>query len=604
MPSSNTTVPSPSKPRFAQAAATVTTLPTPIASRLTPPTVLIDGELITHAHPIRFTATAPLDERTALLEIDHTTAPPIQRIETAPHTVSLLDSHRLSDHTLRKPVLAHGRIESLPKTQKDATSQHRWQLTDDWSTRLDRPLDQITQLVNGVIIPANPADAALDIGSNANRADTSTDPQSAPPLQTLAGRGTPQTDWTITDALQAVSTWGELNLLTHTLLPAIAAARLPRRITLDRPLRDILTALLDPFDLILRRDITRNRDDGKNRETRQVIHREHARQIALNFQSLGGVSEIKNQPLTPTARHTKVRAEGPITEATFTLSAGWDPALAGQSPATYSRLTNTNFTEVANVYRRFVLNEDAAFSIYGVPSFDLAEFFNEPATPARPLRFLPNLTLDAGGDRRPVIVDVSYNSGSTWLRAPGSINILSNRAGILFDDTTLDPDFLTAALADTLRLRVTASLQSPTKTEVARWHGNPFHGTAPTRIIETNDTFRFRRIDKTSTHHDAVRAQTLQADEANDLAAMTQWTIEAADQTPRNTKLSRLTLPGFSGAWPVIKPGDHLFDTSRPLPADDSTTPLLLPWHERGGSVTRVDIRYENPPQIHIDATL
>jgi hypothetical protein len=135
--------------------------------------------------------------------------------------------------------------------------------------------------------------------------------------------------------------------------------------------------------------------------------------------------------------------------------------------------------------------------------------------------------------------------------------MLSNRAGVYLEDATLPSAFLTAAQNGEARVRVTASLQSPTPVRLRRWQGNPFAGRRPAKVFDLTQGYRFQRVADSSIHRTSIEAGTLLADEVDDREALHRWLVERLQQAsdgPGDGE-AKLTL---SGAWPMLRPGDHL----------------------------------------------
>jgi hypothetical protein len=234
------------------------------------------------------------------------------------------------------------------------------------------------------------------------------------------------------------------------------------------------------------------------------------------------------------------RAGGKLVESTFNLVHGWDAALEGQADEVYSR-GHDSFTQYANVYRHWVLNEDGRFTAAPFSqgaAFDLGAFFEDAPMSPQPRKFLSCLTLDDANRRRAVLVQMSLDSGATWSNYSGGVSVRADRCAIYLDDATLPAAFLAAAKANTAAIRVTATIQSPKPLDVLRWRGNPFAGTLPPQVLDVCDTFASARVDEQSIHAAGLAAGSLSALQSDPRDAMSQWL------------LSRVQRETLSGAQP------------------------------------------------------
>lgn len=161
-------------------------------------------------------------------------------------------------------------------------------------------------------------------------------------------------------------------------------------------------------------------------------------------------------------------------ESTFTLLAGWNAALEGGAHRAYSR-ANPAFLDVADVYRRWVLNEAGDWSAEPFnrgPAADLSGVLGLGDCVPRRRRFLPTLSRDAAGRSLGVVIEVSYDSGVTWRNYTGRVEVLADEAGVRVVDDQLPPDYWQAAVAGTLAVRVTACIESDRRAR-AEWSEQP-----------------------------------------------------------------------------------------------------------------------------------
>ncbi len=385
----------------------------------------------------------------------------------------------------------------------------------------------------------------------------------------------PQLDgepWSVGDALAMISAFAQLHLSLHLLPHTLKQAALLETVDLSRPLGEILRRVLDPYGLIVRRELWL--DGHAVVEHRQVRSQHHGRPIRLRWaqldQPLSDVLRIEHDAPVDAAQRWIAQASGWQMESTFDLVGGWDPALEGEADSAYDRTQSSDFAKYANVYRYWVLNEDGQFTASpysrGEP-FDLAAFFEDSRVRAQPLMFHACVTLDDAGEPRPAMVEISTDDGATWSQYPGEVEISTDRAAVYLNDSALPASFLAAAKSSTAKLRVTASLYSPQPMRVMRWRGNAFAGERPPRVLKVDHAFAFRRIAADSVNYSDVRAGTLASREVDQTQNLSQWLVARMDkaQWQPDAALEGRGRVELAGAWPWMHTGDHLIEAGGPM---------------------------------------
>lgn len=567
-----------------KACATLEAIQLPNIWQEQPALVLVDGVPVVELIARQYRQDGATDLRTATLAVatrpSADSGAPVEPAELArwlDGEATLALPVRLVDDQVRWSVLVHGRLARVDTQRSSDQDDLLLELSDRWGTLLDQTISTVwwqTPPPSGASLPAggtllfdDTRPAAYEVGQSANRSTQ---------VWKIAGRSIHvfQEDglaWTVGQVLQSLDALAGLDL-SLTLLPAeIGDTPLQHKIDLAKPIGTVLRDLLEPYGLVIQRDLTRL--SGRVVERRAVRPIEHGRVVKLAWAGpgvpLGHALKIKTQRPSPAARQWIARADGWLIESTFSLIKAWDPALEGQADTLYSKADNPAFPGYANVYRLWALNEDGRFTTIPYdqgPPFDLTSFFSsvDPVRP-RPLRFLPCLTLDDIGTRRSPIVEMSLDEGQSWSVWPGSVVVRTDRAAVYLDDTTLPPEFLSAAQAGTARVRVTGSLQNPVPVQVQRWEGNPFAGTLPPRIMDLRNGFRFQRVSTQSLHFDALVAGDLTAQEIDESAAMHDWLVRQIQREQRGAGerpgRAELTLAG-AGSWSLLRPGDRLVNAA------------------------------------------
>lgn len=368
---------------------------------------------------------------------------------------------------------------------------------------------------------------------------------------------------------------------------ATVSSSSPQADTIERRLQPVLAEL----GLVIEQSLAL--EQQQVRRTLTIVPERSGRRVSLPWpdgQGRGGsvVSVVVDREPRP-PRAWVAQGDRPIVEDTFVMQLGWDPALQGQPDSDYGRLTSSDFSLYGSVYRSWVLNEDGAYNDapFNLGSaFDVGALFDQPGTINQPLRLGTCLTRSSSGRRLSPIIESSTDSGASWSAYPGQAEVMSDRAGVQLVDDVLPAAILSAAKSGTLRLRITATLTSPDAIEEKRWDGDPFAGPAPTRVLDFSDQFAWRYIAATSIHNDAVDNGTLEANTADDRAAMrTQLQAHITDQ-PGPDISARLNLVG---TWTALRPGDRVRDAlGRGIAIDGTPSSFAT----RDARINRIDFTF------------
>jgi len=571
------------------------------------PVVLIDGVPEPRLSVDSYSATGPMDSRSSRLLLDLPDGVPGLLPRWLCAQVVIAWPMRLVDDQIAWPVLMQGSLKQVEASEAAGERGHWFELIDDWGDQTSKPIDAIWWLnTDGTLIQKLVGE--MSIGANSNRSTDrfDIDGQQAHALE--AGSGL---EWTVKSALETVSAFAGFTLLLNGLPRKLASAPLLNRIDLTRPISKALKSILEPYGLVIQRDLFLEGANVIERRAVRPISRGRPIRVAWagEDQPLGDVLKIKTDRPAQAAQKWTARAGGWVVESTFDLVRAWDPALEGQPDAEYDKANSSNFTTYANVYRRWVLNEDGFFTgppYNSGPAFDLTAFFGLGAIDPQPLIFKPNLTLQDVGTPINPIIEMSTNGGAGWSIFPNKTLALDSLAGIYLDPATLPPAYLAAAKSGQARIRVTASLMSPVSVDVSRWRGNAFTGKLPPRILDLAGVFRFQRIDSKSVHYADVQAGTLQADEADQTNLLLNWLVDQMSLHERSGEpgdgKATLELAGF---WPMLRPGDRLLEARGPGASANgeaqaitrSNTHILLidtrsGARRRSGKTTRVELTF------------
>jgi hypothetical protein len=239
-------------------------------------------------------------------------------------------------------------------------------------------------------------------------------------------------------------------------------------------------------------------------------------------------------------RRYVARGDRRIFEATLDLVRGWDDALVSYDWWQFIPSLNPNFEAVRDVFRKWALNEAGDYSgppySRGDPP-DLGPVFEGAAYVQRRRRFLEGLSRDALGRARGVLVEWSFDGGTTWQRLAMPMRILPDECGLYLTGDTLRPEYLWACMIGSACVRVTAALESDSCL-VAEWTA-PLAETLPgrTRHIEVPAGYRYRKVTPLSQFYGQA------ADEADDSARLEDLVKAAAEADARCPAPSRIRIP-------------------------------------------------------------
>lgn len=164
-------------------------------------------------------------------------------------------------------------------------------------------------------------------------------------------------------------------------------------------------------------------------------------------------------------------------ESTFQLLPLWDRNLEGQSHRQYSRSRGGDWPAMADVFRRWGLNEHGWYcdEPWGLPrhSFDGLGGEDFPLAAAR--RFMPCLSVDDCGQSLGVVVEVRCDHDGPWRRWTQPVWISPGECSIYLGGDSLEAEFFQAAVAGTAAVRVTAVVASDRRVtvELPAGEGNP-----------------------------------------------------------------------------------------------------------------------------------
>ena len=253
-------------------------------------------------------------------------------------------------------------------------------------------------------------------------------------------------------------------------------------------------------------------------------------QLSISKTNIASLHSSKS--LWPVTHRYVTQGDFRVYEATFDLVKAWDEGLEDIDYDKLSPLTNADFHEVKDVYRKWSLNEAGRYSIAPYnrgDAFDFSKIFQSSNFVQRRRRFHPTLTTDAMGRSLGYFLQASFDDGQSWRQYLHAFNILLDECGIWLSSEQLDLDTWIAALRDFLRFRITASVVSDERLTCVVADG-PVHSTAPVveHVITLPRQFKYRRVSDQSIFAGSTGQTLGAADEVDDFNALYQFVRRTA----------------------------------------------------------------------------
>jgi hypothetical protein len=251
----------------------------------------------------------------------------------------------------------------------------------------------------------------------------------------------------------------------------------------------------------------------------------------------------------PVTHRTIGQGDFKVYEATFELVKAWDPDLESSDYATFSASTNSEFSAVKDVYRKWCLNETGD---YAAPPFDLSGIFGSDNYVRRHRRFWPALSTDAQGGSLGYCLEASFDDGMNWWQYLHPFNNLLDECGVWLSGDRLDVDTWVAALKGVLRFRITASVVSDERLTCTVADG-PVGSAAPVvdHILTLPRQFQYRKVSPHSILQQAGRL----SDQADDTAALFDFVRRQAAASVSILETIQVQTPSL---WLHLHPGDRV----------------------------------------------
>jgi hypothetical protein len=170
----------------------------------------------------------------------------------------------------------------------------------------------------------------------------------------------------------------------------------------------------------------------------------------------------------PARRGVLVLGDTKRYEATFELSPGWDPYVTPDTWSETVRSRSADWPGAADVLRRWVLNEDGAYSDapWNLPVHGFGDVCADDFTLVVARRLEACLSVDEQGRSLGVVVELSVDAGATWRPWSGPMRVADGRCDVVLGGDELPGDYFRAALAGEAKVRVTATVASDSRLTV------------------------------------------------------------------------------------------------------------------------------------------
>ena len=205
-------------------------------------------------------------------------------------------------------------------------------------------------------------------------------------------------------------------------------------------------------------------------------------------------------------------------EGTFDLVKAWEPSDEGKARTEYSPSTSGDFDSVREVYRRWCLNEAGDYTPLPYERgalFDFTMLFETEEYAVRRRRFLKALTRGDDGESLGYYLEASYDNGVVWQEYADGFDVLSDECGVWLSDDGFADAVWNAAVAGTLRFRMTATVESDERLMVSVADGPTKSVTEVIdHIFDVDSQFMYRKVSGGSIFYNSSDADEVDDSEA------------------------------------------------------------------------------------------
>ncbi len=198
----------------------------------------------------------------------------------------------------------------------------------------------------------------------------------------------------------------------------------------------------------------------------------------------------------PSQHNLLVLGERKRYESTFALMKGWDRTLETQRWRDFVRNKADNWPKVADVYRKWVLNEHGWYSgsPWSLSVHDFASISSVSFTARVTRMLLPCLSSDLQGQSLGVVVEIQCGVGAAWQRWRGPLWVSRDECAIYLGGNALPGEYFQATINDEVSVRVTGTVEADTRL-TAEVTGDP---NAPLDVVDISSRAAWRNVHSSS----------------------------------------------------------------------------------------------------------
>lgn len=186
----------------------------------------------------------------------------------------------------------------------------------------------------------------------------------------------------------------------------------------------------------------------------------------------------------------------PAHRSVLALEPGWDPALETSRWRDFARGHSPNWPLLADVYRKWVLNEHGWYSVapWNLPAGDFSGISAEDFLLSRPRQLLPCLSCDLNGASLGVAVEVRCAAGDPWRPWRGPVWVSRDECAVYLGGEALPGEFFQAAVSGDASVRVTATIEADARLTV-ELAGDPNQATV---VVDASHIVRWQKVHASS----------------------------------------------------------------------------------------------------------
>ena len=185
-------------------------------------------------------------------------------------------------------------------------------------------------------------------------------------------------------------------------------------------------------------------------------------------------------------------------------------------------------------------------------AFDFSWIFETDGYVQRRRKFINAISTDSSGNSLGDYVEVSYDSGSTWQEHTEDFDVLDGQCGIWLSSDEFSDSVWNAAVAGTLRFRITAAVESDERLSCVVVDG-PVNSVAEVvdHVIDKSSQFKFRKVSGKSVFHNSTADGIGVADEVDDTEALMGYVRRIAGSSLNIIETIEVQTPMIAMAYKV-----------------------------------------------------